>query len=132
MPDKKETKNKKAGKNIFDVAEFGKRVTMVREQVLGLTQTQFAPLLKTKQGLLSRLEAGIGGNIHTAFEIVNYLNQNGLQGHLLFRDIFDIDLFKTEINEPSIKIDVLSKIEAVGKTVLGSYDQIMEIKKLMI
>lgn len=132
MPDKKETKKKKAEKNIFDVAEFGRRVTMVREQVLGLTQTQFAPLLNTKQGLLSRLEAGIGGNIHTAFEIVNYLNQNGFQGHMLFRDIFDIDLFTTDIKEPSIKKDVLLKIEALEASALSSYEQIMGIKKLMV
>ncbi len=132
ITDKKNKKKQKLNKPVFDVKEFGKRVAIVRDKVLGFNQTQFAPLLNTKQGLLSRLEAGIGGNIHTAFEIVNYLNQNGFQGHMLFREPFDISLFTTEINELSNKKKIMAEMETLEKTAYANYEKIVAVKKLIV
>lgn len=85
-------------------AEFGRRIALVRKEIFRLKQVEFAPLIGTTQGLLSRLELGIGGNMHIIFDLVNFLNKNGLQGHLLFRETFDVKNMKTK-NEILVEIE---------------------------
>lgn len=116
----------------FEVVEFGKRVALVRENLLGLSQSKLAPMINTRQALLSRLEAGIGGNIHIVFEIVDYLNRNGYRGHMLFREEFDITLFKSEIGELENKEILIAELENTEKAVLATHEKILRIKKLIV
>lgn len=132
MPEKKTTKAKKAERKNFDVAEFGKRLAMVREQLVGLSQSQFAPIVNTKQGLLSRLEAGIGGNIHMVFEIVDYLNRNGFQGYMLFREDFDIALFKNKVVGAQNKKVIVDELDAIEKAVLSSSKRLAVLKRSIV
>ena len=46
---------------MLDMIEFGRRVQMIRENVLKMNQSELAEKINTTQVLLSRLERGIGG-----------------------------------------------------------------------
>lgn len=84
-------KSQKSDNNL-GLVEFGKRIAIVRKNIFKLRQVEFAPLIGTTQGILSRLELGIGGNLHIVFELVNFINKSGFKGHLLLKGTFDINL----------------------------------------
>jgi predicted transcriptional regulator len=84
----------------MDLIEFGKRVLMVREEVLEMNQTELAEQLQVTQNLISRLETGVGGNINIIFEFLNFLKRRKLAAHMIFRDPFDIKLLS---KSPRIK-----------------------------
>jgi predicted transcriptional regulator len=83
----------------MDLEAFGDRVRHVREEILKLTQTELAKEINSTQAIISRLELGIGGNIYIIFDFINYLNSKQLLGHMLFREVFDIELLHTKIAE---------------------------------
>ena len=78
----------------MDYADLGKRVQLIREFVLKMTQREFAEAVGSVQTLISRLEKGIGGNMALILLIVNYLNENDYPGHLLFVKDFSPELMK--------------------------------------
>lgn len=83
----------------MDLAAFGDRVRQVREELLKLTQTELAKEINSTQATISRLELGIGGNNYVIFDFINYLHSKKLLGHMLFREVFDIELLRTTIAE---------------------------------
>lgn len=92
----------------MDLAELGKRIQKVREQVLQLKQTELAKDLGTVQTLISRLERGIGGNIHLLMDIVNYLERKGYPAHILFAKDFGVELFKKNDNNTNGNFNPIS------------------------
>lgn len=86
----------------MDLKEFGRRLQMVREEMLRMSQTEIAWHLNMSQTMYSRLESGMAGNIHTIFKVITYLKHRNLQGHLMFQDEFDVRaLVKSEAREVS-------------------------------
>ena len=66
----------------MNTTEFGKRVLLVREQLLQMNQSELAAEINTTQVLLSRVERGIGGNINVVFDFLNFLKKKGYQAHM--------------------------------------------------
>jgi transcriptional regulator with XRE-family HTH domain len=94
-PEKKTTKKivktAKSKKDAF-LKEFGLRLRTVREDVLQLTQAEYAKELNLRAPMISRLESGIGGNVHIVFKILNSLNKRNLVAANLFANNFQIEL----------------------------------------
>lgn len=131
MAKKQVITSEKQGKEKLDLVEFGRRMTIVREKLLGKSQVQMCVILDTWQGLLSRLENGQGGNIHMVFDFVNYLNEQNLHGHMMFRKDFDLNLFSEELNESSNKKKIVDEIAEIEKAALINYERIVVIGKLI-
>ena len=78
----------------LDIKVFGRRVAAVREAIFNMTQIEFAENINSNQALLSRLERGEGAAITAVFDIINFLNKKGLQGHMLLATPFSIELIQ--------------------------------------
>jgi hypothetical protein len=102
----------------MDLKEFGRRMQMVREEILRMSQTEISWNLHMSQTMYSRLESGMAGNIHTIFRVVNYLNHRNLQAHMMFQDKFDIRML-TKQDVP----------DASGERVLGLLDHLKDSAK---
>lgn len=95
--------------------EFGERVRTIREIILQMNQAELAKEIGTIQGVVSRLENGIGGNTNAVFRIINYLNAKGYYGYMIFKEPFSVNnltIPKDAGNSAAVK----AKIE---KTVSG-------------
>ncbi len=110
----------------MDLAAFGDRVRQVREEILKLTQTELAKEINSTQAIISRLELGIGGNIYIIFDFINYLQAKKLLSHMLFREVFDIELLHTKIAEAP-KEQILELAELLEKQ---SKEQTKNLQKL--
>ncbi len=78
----------------MDLYEFGKRMQVVREEVLQMNQAELAAKIGTVQTLVSRMERGIGGNINMLLDFVTFLENEGYPAHYLFKKKFDAELLK--------------------------------------
>jgi transcriptional regulator with XRE-family HTH domain len=78
----------------MDNKEFGRRVQLVREELLGLTQVEIASEMQIAQGIYSRVERGHGAHINFVFALLNLLHNRNLHSHRLFRNPFDLELLK--------------------------------------
>jgi predicted transcriptional regulator len=114
----------------MDVVELGKRVSAIRGEILGMTQKELAPFLNTEQALLSRLERGIGGSLYLVLDFINYLYKKNLQGHMLFRQPFDIGLFSSNIIETE-RAKILSEIEALMLQSNETTERIITLKEML-
>jgi len=85
----------------MNLIEFGKRVAIVRETVLKMSQADLAKELETYQALVSRLENGVGGSIILVFDLINLLKKKKLSAHMLFREPFDVNLLSKDIKSPN-------------------------------
>lgn len=72
----------------MDIAEFGKRMQIIREEVLQMNQAELAEKIGTVQTLVSRMERGIGGNINTLFDFITFLENEGYPSHYVFKKKF--------------------------------------------
>ena len=97
---------------MLNLQEFGNRVQLIRENILMMTQDQLAGKLGITQVLLSRLERGIGGNINTVFDIINYLYSRDIAAMYIFSDHFSLDMVSEKSNNPAA---VGSQIEELIK-----------------
>ena len=110
------TKAKKVKKEEFEVIstyEFGRRVKVIREDLLKLKQSEFATEIGTIQGVVSRLEHGIGGNTLAVFRIINYLNSKGYYGGMIFKEPFNIN----NLIKPNDAKDKAALKEKIEKTI---------------
>jgi predicted transcriptional regulator len=84
----------------MDLEEFGRRVAIIRETVLNISQDELAKELGTYQAIVSKLENGIGGgSIFIVLDLINLLEKKKLSAHMLFREPFDVNLLSKRPNE---------------------------------
>lgn len=115
----------------LDIKIFGRRVASVRESIFNMTQIEFAGNINSNQALLSRLERGDGANITAVFDIINFLNQKGLQGHMLLAPTFSIDLIKQK-NFSAAFPDILKEISGkVDELKQHNNDELVKINTLV-
>lgn len=81
----------------MDLIEFGKRMQIIREEVLQMNQAELAEKIGTVQTLISRMERGIGGNINTLFDFITFLEKEGYPSHYVFKKEFDIVLINQKV-----------------------------------
>ncbi len=78
----------------MDLIEFGRRMQIVREEVLQMNQAEMAEKIGTVQTLVSRMERGIGGNITTFFSFITFLEEEGYPAHYVLKKEFEVELVK--------------------------------------
>jgi transcriptional regulator with XRE-family HTH domain len=116
----------------MDSKEFGRRVQVVREELLGLTQMEIASEMEISQGVYSRVENGHGAHINFVFALLNLLEKRNLHSHRLFRNPFDLELLKeTRPYYPGDKRaqKILYNIQEQTKENLENLNLMMEIMK---
>ncbi len=115
----------------LDIKVFGRRVAAVRESIFNMTQIEFAENINSNQALLSRLERGDGANITAVFDIINFLNKKGLQGHLLLANPFSAEIIKQKnfnAAVPHILKEVSEKVEQLKQY---NNDELVKINTLV-
>jgi hypothetical protein len=88
--------------------------------------------LDTSQAALSRLESGIGGNIHAVFVIVEFLNNNGYEGHMLFGKVFDVSFFTSDIKSIANKKELIAAIDVLQQQAITTNENISAIRDLIV
>ena len=120
----------------MDLKEFGKRLQLVREQILRMNQTEIAWNLRMSQTMYSRLESGLAGNIHTVFRVVNFLRHKELQAHMMF--VEDFDLSKLEKPAPAKQSSDLSfeRVQGILENLKDSakedYEKLVILKDMLV
>jgi len=118
----------------MDMIELGKRIKLVRNEILQMNQQELAARLQSHQGVISRLEKGLGGSIELLLQVVDYFNKRGLNGHLIFAKNFSIDLLpdNTKAKMQAMPNKLLSeKLSSLKTTLEISQKQIAEIESLL-
>jgi hypothetical protein len=115
----------------LDIKVFGRRVAMVRESIFRMSQIEFAKQINSNQALLSRLERGDGAAITAVFEMINFLNKKGLQGHALLATPFSIELIQQK-NFGAAFPEILQEIsEKVNLLKQHNNDELVKINTLV-
>ncbi|MEO6836797.1 MAG: helix-turn-helix transcriptional regulator [Ginsengibacter sp.] len=116
---------------MLNMVEFGRRVQMIRENVLKMNQSELAEKINTTQVLLSRLENGIGGNINVVFDLVNYLYSKNIAAKEVFSKQFSIDLVTTNSNDPAtINIQLEELVKELQNTINEDMDKLLFLLSL--
>lgn len=82
---------------MMDLVEFGRRMQIIREEVLQMNQAELAEKIGTVQTLVSRMERGIGGNINTLFDFISFLEKEGYPSHYVFKKKFEVGFLKQRL-----------------------------------
>lgn len=118
---------------MLNMKEFGKRVQMVREQVLGMSQMELASKIHTTQALLSRVERGLGGSINVLFDLVNYLNSRNIAAKEIFSKKFSIDsITQVPVTEKAVTSQLQGLVKELQKSMNKDFDQLqllLSVKK---
>src|SRR5450631_1489195 len=116
---------------MLDMIEFGKRVQMMREQVLDMNQSELAEQINTSQVLLSRIERGIGGNINVVFDLVNYLYSKNIADKEIFGERFSLDLVtQNSNNSNTINTQIEALVKELQKTMSEDFDKLLLLLSL--
>lgn len=116
---------------MLNMEEFGKRVQLMRENVLQMTQSELAEKINITQVLLSRLERGIGGNINVVFDLVNYLYSRNIAAKEIFGERFTLDLVTQNSNSPNtINTQIEALVKELQKTMSGDFDKLLMLLSL--
>ena len=111
--------------------EFGRRVQMIRENVLSMNQSELAKKINTTQVLLSRLERGIGGSINVVFDLINYLYSRNIAAKEVFSEHFSLDFVTKNSNDPAtINIQLEELVRELQKTINGDMDKLLLLLSL--
>lgn len=91
--------------------EFGERTRIIREAILGLTQTELAEALGSEQTLVSRMERGLA-TFDYVLNLLDYYKTKGLIPHMIFYTPFQKELLlqNTSANSEQV-IENLIKIK---------------------
>jgi hypothetical protein len=120
----------------MDLKEFGRRLQMVREQILRMNQTEIAWNLRMSQTMYSRLESGLAGNIHTVFRVVNFLRHRELEAHMMF--VPEFDLRKLEKPAPAKQTADLSYervqgiLDGLKDSAKEDYEKLVILKDMLV
>lgn len=101
----------KKKKQILDSIEFGRRVAIVREEILDLSQTGLANEIGATQMMISRLETGAGGNINIIYDLVSYLHEKGYKAEALFLSEFKTEYLINSIDKVPIQSQYYHKLK---------------------
>ncbi len=114
--------------------ELGKRVRVTRNELLKLNQIELANALNSHQGVISRLEKGIGGSIELLLEFVTLLNNKKMNGHMLFAPHFSTDFIAgSNKKQATIKDSAINlKFLELKDTIEKSYEQIRSMDGLLM
>ena len=114
----------------MDMKEFGRRVQLVREELLGMRQVDLAKELKISQAIYSRVETGVGAHIKFVFAIMDYLYKRNYRAHRLFREPFDLGLLKGDesVSSPDERaFGIMARMKDHAKEDLENMVLLMEI-----
>ncbi|MEO6837434.1 MAG: helix-turn-helix transcriptional regulator [Ginsengibacter sp.] len=118
-------------KTMLNLVEFGRRVLVIREHVLKMTQSELAENINTTQVLLSRLENGIGGSINVVFDLINYLYSKNIAAKEIFGDHFSLDLVINNSNDPATLNGQLGElVKELQKTINEDMDKLLLLLSL--
>lgn len=96
---------------MIDLLEFGKRVQIVRDKVMGMTQMDLAVALGTSQAIVSRLESGLGASVDILFKVINLMNEKKIPAHFLFVEPFNLANFERIKLQKNTKAKSLAEIQ---------------------
>ena len=116
---------------MLDMVEFGRRVQMIRENILKMNQSELAVKISTTQVLLSRLERGIGGSINVVFDLMNYLYSKNIVAKEVFSEHFSLDLVTQNSNDPAtIQTQQEELVKELQKTMNDDMDKLLLLLSL--
>ena len=116
---------------MLNMKEFGKRVQVIREQVLDMSQSELAEKINTSQVLLSRIENGIGGSINVLFDLVNYLNSKNIAAKEIFSKRFSIDLVtQSSISPNAAATQIQELVKELQKNMNEDFDKLQLLLSL--
>lgn len=101
---------------VLNIVEIGRRIKLVRMDVLLLSQLEFAHTVGATQVQLSRLENGIGATFELILMTINYLNKKGYNAFALFFEHFDLEMISQKSFESEMMINNLQhyKLETIN------------------
>ena len=114
----------------MDFKEFGRRLRVIREEVLQMTQREIAQQLNMHQVMYSKVENGLGGNILFIFELMNFLHGRGLNAPMIFREPFELDrVTKTYVaSTPDERsIELMSQVRESARTLYDKTTILMDM-----
>ena len=98
----------------MDIALIGKRIKLIREQILKITQADFAKLVNSKQNLISRLEAGKGTHVNTILDIIKMLQNRSYPAEMIFSNDFEIvNFIRTDLKEEKKKKKIIKILDGL-------------------
>jgi transcriptional regulator with XRE-family HTH domain len=114
----------------MDFKEFGRRLRIIREEVLQMTQREIAQHLNMHQVMYSKVENGLGGNILFIFELMNFLHSRKLNAPMIFRESFELDLLtkKYVASTPDERsIELLSQVRETARSLYDKTTILMDM-----
>jgi transcriptional regulator with XRE-family HTH domain len=114
----------------MDFKEFGKRLRMIREEVLQMTQREIAEQLHMHQVMYSKVENGLGGNILFMFELMNFLHSRNINAPMIFREPFELDrMTKTYVagTPDERSIELMSQVRESARTLYDKTTILMDM-----
>jgi predicted transcriptional regulator len=96
----------------MDIKEFGSIIRDIREDILEISQSQLAIEIKSRQGLVSRLENGKGATADIVFDVLVFLESKRINTHMIFFKPFDFAKLG-ELSEKQIKANAKKKRAAM-------------------
>ncbi len=118
----------------MDMIELGKRIRTTRSKALNMNQIELAEALRSHQGVISRLEKGIGGSLELVLDFLSLLEKKDLNGSVLFAKTFSVEQLSK--NYKPVKLSaadnrVAEKFAALKDTIQKGYEQMMEMQTLL-
>ena len=114
----------------MDMKEFGRRVQLIREELLNMRQVDLAKELKISQAIYSRVETGSGAHIKFIFAFIDFLYRKNYRAYLFFREPFDLSLLKGKeyLDTPDERaFSIMARMKDHAKEDLENMVLLMEI-----
>ena len=116
----------------MDYREFGRRVQLIREELLKMTQVEVCREIQVAQPILSRVEHGENISLKFVLEFLDLLQRNNLIAHRLFREPFELELLMGDRPTPKNDdraLELIKKMKDHAKEDLENMIVLMEIMK---
>jgi transcriptional regulator with XRE-family HTH domain len=103
--------------------ELGERTTIIREEILNLTQDELAVALGTTQTLVSRMERGMG-TIDYLLSLLDFYETKGLKSHMVFSSPFQKELLPQSGNTSNVE-QVLHFTQLIKENFNGDFSKLI-------